>query len=810
MTNKHLAILTCLAVFLPQTALAARIDILDSVAGLGTEVTVTELAPNEVTNLSLHTPSGSTSSYTLNANDVGIASTWIAGADIQYAGEYQVRVNDTSTTLTVLSDTVDAARSRVQPVSPATDINQPVLVEVQFRDRYGNPLQGRSAQLLSSRDTDFVETITSESDSTGTQLFRFTATKAGTATLRAIDLLSGSAINSSAIITVAAVGGPTTTAYTYTQSAPQQFYPSANRYGANLLNGSALTGQASGFQELAGFEINISRQENVATPNLRASEAESMTVMALDQNGDRYFDYEGTVYLFSTDPEAELPKDGVIDFSFRDQGMKQFTLGLIFNTPGEQQLVISPSADAVTDILATLNINVEGQTQRPPDPDQNIAIRSPTQGQVLSSSEVIVEGSGPPFINITVSGGTEDVIGETDIQGNFAIPITLDDTQTNFTISVEDRDGRYASEERSFSIDVTPPEITSIKLTPENPEEEEDVLLVISTNDDVRDISATFDGEPIELISNESGKYQHLLTAPEAGVYTIEVEASDAYGNTVTDSASLAVALRGLPKVQNVIATPEINQISLRWDPMQDQEIDAYRIYVGTEPDEFLYTLDTDRPTAAATVAGLQPGSTYYFAVTALQDERESEAQSDTVDATVLGVRLSVSPGDSSLLIDFNSLQQNVPLSSFILEYGADPEELTERRTLNGELRAYTLRDLINGVTYYLKLTPVAVTGERLEDLAADGQGTPIGAGFSVSPSDPVPYELRAAAPTVPTDPAPVTPTPPTTSDTGLSSTMLLMVVLLSAGIFGWYIHHRKSQQQTIAFMQSMQARYHE
>jgi len=71
----------------------------------------------------------------------------------------------------------------------------------------------------------------------------------------------------------------------------------------------------------------------------------------------------------------------------------------------------------------------------------------------------------------------------------------------------------------------------------------------------------------------------------------------------------------------------------------------------------------------------------------------------------------------------------DVPLASYLLEFGVQGEEFTESRFLNGELREYTLRDLLNAVPYQLRLTPISVTGQKVEDLSATGEGTPSATG---------------------------------------------------------------------------------
>ncbi|MDP7476819.1 MAG: fibronectin type III domain-containing protein [Candidatus Peribacteraceae bacterium] len=819
--NKNTYSLLLGILFLPATVLAANVNVLDTVAGLATEVVTEGLTPDERVALTLVSPTGNVLDYELNTGAEGIAHTWVAGRDLETAGVYEVSVERDSEqeiagTLTVHPDSVDMYQSFIEVEQDTVRLGEDVYVAVVLLDRYGNPLAGRTAELISSRSSDIIETLTRETDTDGTQQFVIRPLENGQLSLRALDLISGVTIHDNADIFAGnierSMGGPLL-AYS-APSAPRRFYQDTrpSNFGASVL------GQVGSFQEIGKFNMEIGSQD------IRVNEAESMTITAMDTAGGRFFDYEGTVYMATTDPLAELPKDGVITYKFEDQGIKRYTLGLTFGSVGNHLIILTRSPNEVPedpcrDSLGCLEVEVT--SEKPSEPaKQNIVIASPRKDSILGETEITVSGNGPAFINIIVSGGTEEVEGETSRDGDFSIPISLDKNLTEHTLQVREytqgtSSSRFESEPITIKTDITAPKIEKITFTPDNPVEESDVLMIVETEPNVASISGEFNGEPINLTSSDpsTGKYQTLITVPAAGVFNATVTVTDELGNSSQDSASLPVSLKGLPIVQNVIAEAQINAIALRWDPVENAEIDAYRIYVGTDPQEFLYTLDTDRPTAAATVAGLHPGTIYYFAVTSLQGERESEGKSETVSATVLGVKLDVTPGDGSLFVEWSSLQQDIPLSSFILEYGTEPDQFTEQRSLNGDLRAYTLRDLINSISYYLKLTPITTTGELLTDLAADGQGTPIGAGYTASPSDPAPFPVggifasagdggRSDGP----PPKPVKEIP--LSEQGIPNWMLWSIILASIVTFYAYVKHRKQRQMTQAFYQAMNNRY--
>jgi hypothetical protein len=230
--------------------------------------------------------------------------------------------------------------------------------------------------------------------------------------------------------------------------------------------------------------------------------------------------------------------------------------------------------------------------------------------------------------------------------------------------------------------------------------------------------------------------------------------------------------------------------------------MDGYRIYIGDNENNYLYTLDTGKVTTKATVKGLTQGQQYTFAVTALRGEMESEEKSDPVRAVVLGFKLEVTPGDGALRVTWTSLASDLPLSSFTLSYGTTEADLTESRILNGDLRDTTIRDLLNGIPYFIRIVPVTITGDTLDELAATGTGTPDGAGFKPGARDDVPFDI----PNLPEGPlhsgAPANP------ESGIpAAAWMTLTAIAAAGVFFRW-RHRQSVQQTAEFMQAIQSHY--
>ena len=118
------------------------------------------------------------------------------------------------------------------------------------------------------------------------------------------------------------------------------------------------------------------------------------------------------------------------------------------------------------------------------------------------------------------------------------------------------------------------------------------------------------------------------------------------------------------------------------------------------------------------------------------------------------------------------------------------------------------LRDLINNVTYELKLTPVTVTGKLMNELAVVTRGTPNGNGFSAGPDDPVPPDI-IGHPGAPPPPPPIDTNVPTVPGSGIPFA-LLGTLLGAAALFGVYWMRMQKERKTAKeFLAAMQERYH-
>lgn len=765
----------------------------DSIAGLGIEVTLDGFPANDIAELLLVSPDKSQQPFSVRTDTKGYALMTIPGAEAEKAGIYTVSVMNgqapaQSVTVSVEPESMDPWASTVQAWTPriAADGRSGAEVTVTLRDRFGNVLSGRPVTLVSSRSEDTVTALTPETDTKGVQHFSVTTRQIGTMQLRAIDLLSGNTIVASADIQAgSAMGG-------------EASFPYASPYAATV------SGDSRFFyaQTLPSFDIIDHFVVEVPSKMDRGVEAQKVTIRAVDRDNNTVENYAGTIVFSSTDPEAVLPNFGTYTFKERDLGVKTFALALKFRTPGVQTFKVEDQND--TRITGEATVQVGGTSTTG---ESAIQITSHESDDYVSSLNIVIEGKGPRFVNLVVMGGMQDATGSTDETGFFSVPVTLNANQRDFTIRVRDESGRYDSGSLHLILDTDKPEISNIQFVPERPEAGEKLLIAIESEPKLGQVllrlPAGNDVEEIRLIENptQSGSYQAFFTAPDPGTYQPAIAAMDKAGNVTEVRTSFSVGFQQMPQVQNVKAVPRVEAVELSWDPVAG-ELDGYRIYIGSDPLNFLYTLDTERVITKAVVRGLLPGQTYYFAVTALKDALESEEKSDVISAQVLGLTLDVTPGNGLLNIKWTTLSNDLPLSSYVLAYGVEEGKPTESRTINGELRDYTIRDLLNGVTYFISLTPVTITGDSLDELASTGQGVPNGSGFKPSPLDPVPFDTVF-------HPGGTDNPPDSLSEEGIPPFAWYLAAALGALVVAYRIYRWRSVSKSDAFLRAVQAQYH-
>lgn len=715
---------------------AGTIEVLDTIAGLPTEARIAASNPHTSYTGQLQGPGGS---YTFSCatDGRGGASCALPGSRLTRAGTYTISLQPggAGDTFQVLPDRIDPAVSSIIADSSPTGRTE-TRITVTLMDQYHNPLTGRPVELLSSDPSDRIQPLSEQTDSRGVQQFSLAGTTTGIRQVRAVDLLSNQTLDSA--VEVHVQGAP----WTNDPYEPTVQTKNDRPFYAQQTPSRAPRGGRVFYAQVASFDIIDHFEVTIPASMITGIEAQKIVIRAVDRQGNTVEDYVGTIVFSSTDPFAALPAFGEYAFRDRDLGAREFPLALKFQTPGEQTFRVEDKTNP--DIFGEASVMISGSLSIPAE--RKIIITSHKQDQAINSIDIVLTGKAPPFINLMVTGGETDQVGETDQDGLFSIPLTLPRNQRDFTIRVRDENAQHDSGSLHLVLDTDGPPISTVSFSPERPEEGSSVLVIIESEPGLVSSIMTLtqtDGTVLDVnlspTPSASGSYQAVFTAPAAGTYQPLITVTDRGGNSTELRTVLTVELAGLESITNIKATPLKNAVALEWDPCED--VDGYRIYVGENPDDFLYSLDTGRPTTKATVSGLLPGRTYYFAVTCVIGDTESETKS-IVEATIPGLVLTVTSQDASLLLEWPALPTDIPLNSYLLEYGIEPATLTEQRNLHGSLQAFTIHDLLNDIPYYLRLTPISVTGDLLKDMAASGQGTPhaLVPGFRPRPADTIPF----------------------------------------------------------------------
>lgn len=801
------SITSCALLLLPQMAICLQYQVQPTIAGISSDVQLSDLPSNETGTLYVLPPFGPEQNFNFTTDAQGAAQVRLKSNDVQDAGSYALSVTtNTSTnypgyTLQVSPSSFSAQQSSLTANSTTIEPNgtTSVLIAVIARDELGNVLAGRPFKLISSRPSDQIIAKSNETDSSGQQIFEVRTYAPGTMTLQAIDLITGDTITEIQTIQAGqqiAYGGPDVQPNTLSRS-------SASPFVGDLLNGRSLYGQVSSFTTLDHFEFEVVK-------NMRTNEAENLAITAVDKNGNRVENYEGTVLLSSTDPQAILPSFGEIKFEAKDLGRKQTVLALSFSTPGNHLLYGEDSKNA--NIFGQVQLKVEGRTNIV-IPSETISILNPIPNSIIKSNTVLVEGRGSPFINIIVSGGQTDMRSETDADGRFTVEVPLENNKGSHTLQVRSESGNAVSKEITVITDTLPPTVTGLSFDPTNATVGQNVLVTAEVTDDssgLESVTLLRDNESVKMVNTANNRYEYVFVPDKPGDIRFEVIAKDKAGNSESVIGMTKIRQQPVGTVSNLAGKVEGSIALITWQPLNQIGVTGYRIYIGEGQNGYEYQLETTL--TEAKINGLQLGTKYNFAVTALIGVRESEEKSIPLRLEVPNPKLAVSPQNTSLLLEWETPTQEVTIANFRLRYGVQADNLIGQFMLNGDLRRYELNDLINETTYYIELTPISVTGEVLNDLRSLGQGKPTGTDLKPSAGDPVPASIlgkgKGKGPLPPPPPPGKIIDTPTQAVTGLPSMISLTGVLLSAlGIITWWTKRKRRKQHEL-FFAHMQQQY--
>lgn len=789
-----------LHIAVPKTeASGCTLTALDTVAGLGTEATLTGCESALRTTLSMIGPAGSRYTQSIVLDSLGNATTLIPSTATVTAGVYDITAAGQTGSFTVTSDRVDEAHSLLS-VSPQTiraNGRDSATITAVLRDRFDNPVTGRPIALISNRPTDDVRPSSIQTDAEGRFLWTVQASEAGTITLIPYDNLGN-----------------------------RQMKLRANIQAGNTLSAS-LTGREEGGDPVAAdispvivdrFDLSLPQ----GATDVKANELFSLNIRAM--HGENLVRaYVGTLIVEASDRDADLPKKGDdaqtpekgrIDIRSVDQGIRNVPLSFVLRQGGRQTITVYDKLDPTIRGEILLNVlNGDGQ-------DGRISIVSPQDRTKVKGTTVMLQGKAPSLVNLRVKGGAEVVDTESDAEGVFRVNVPLNPADKEITLFVTSENGTYESEPVHIIIDNDPPKILTITLNPQEGKTGDPASITVITDEDAQRVVATLQGKDTTLTATGT-TFTGTITAPSAeGTFDITITATDHVGNASTMLTKWTVQPKLMSVVQGLKAEGKAQGVSLSWQAVTQMPVREYKIYIADEADpaNVLYSISTGTPVSSAAVSDLPPGKTYRFSVTAISTSgEESPTHSEPASAAPLGTALQVNPGQGSLMLEWAAMP-SLPLAQYLLEFGTEPGVFTERRVVNGQATSFILRDLLDNVTYYLRLTPVTVTGKTETTLAALAAGTPSGSGtFVAGPSEPIPRDL-VSGPLHGGAPLQSTPSigteklteVPSTAGSGIPTIVIsaLMVSLAATMGFRWH-YQRKTNLLTQEFLQMMEERYH-
>jgi hypothetical protein len=741
-------------------------------------------------------PSENTYTQQVSIDEKGSAVVLIPSKNTQTAGTYRVSVASQSSSFTVIADRADDAHSSFS-VSPAVikaSSKDTTTVTVLLRDRFSNPIIGRPMGLFSDRLTDDISARSVQTDDNGQFLWSVTSSVTGNMTLIPYDIVSGKQLKLRATVTVT---------------------------GGNSFLGSMLSGREQGGEDTPNADTSVVDRLELTLPqgalSVKASELFSMNLRTL-KNGEVARSYIALLIVESSDPDAELPKKGEdplspatgrIDMRSVDQGQRSIPLSFLLRRQGPQTITVYDKLNP--GLRETITINVLRQGGGGGDV---ITIIDPPDRSRIKGHTVMLQGRAPSLVNLKVKGGRTVIDTESDSEGIFRVNVELNPNNKESTLFVVSENGTYESAPIHVISDNEPPIIETASLNPPIGKTGDTTTITVKSEPELASVIATIKGTKVTLQETASGGglYTGILTAPsDSGIIDVMITGTDSVGYETTLLLKWTIGMKDIPTVQDVRAENRPQEVTLSWKEITEMPVREYKIYIAehSDPLNILYSVPTQGPSTTAVIKDLPLGKTYEFSVTMINpDGEESSEKSAPAIGMPLGLSLSVKPGNDSLSLEWTTIP-DLPIDHYVLEYGIEPGVFLEHRDIDGAAVATILRDLINGIEYFVKLTPVTVTQKTLSELSVTASGTPDGKSFVATSADPIPDDLRKLHPAPNNEPSPSVSPVPRTPNSGISTVILL--TLLAISVIGGlrFRRHRFQLLQAQEFLKNMDHRYH-
>lgn len=759
MKNKIQKLLVAALVLIQSVPMAFGADFLpvqatgtDTVAGYPSALRTSLIDPSQDVRFVVEKPDGAVVQIPAQADLEGIAKTDLFGHQTKIAGDYKVAVvypgsseSSPQSAFKVYADQLSPTQSTFRSTLAMVEANKDsTFLVATLYDQYRNPIADHRVNVISSRSDDLIEALEGGvTDRNGRANFKVRSKFPGVSVFTAVDTTVNQVLASRQEVVFFAPTAPTA---------------ATNPFVADLLAANVGQGQT----EVIPGPVDEFEIQGVPS-TVKVGDELSVTVRALDNNGNVAKNYTGTI-LFSVpdDENAVLPSNGEYTFKDTDQGEFSFDLSLSFSQIGNQVIQVFDKNDFT--ISGEFPVEVISQSGIIPGPASDaLTIKSPVDGASLGNSLVIIAGQGKENINLKVFDNDAKIGDtETDSDGFFSFDAqNLSSGMHTFYVMSE---AGEVSSSVSVLVDTLPPVLNLFVVEPQgNVVPGEEVTVTIQSEPSLDSAKVRVQGVvlPMEESSVEPGKYSVTLPAPvQEGQFPIDVILIDSLANKgeLLNKGFVVVqspepVLPGM--VEKLEGTPGDGLIQLSWTPAESTEhsIQKYRIAYGTSMTELNQVVDTLTAEPAWELRGLENGQQYFVTVKAVDAaDQESENASVIIAATpvadvpepviiptidpVIG-QLQAVPFDSGATLSWAPFP-GVQAYYYQVFIGVAPGQYIDSVVTLDNRNSITIPDLINNVPYYFAVTALDINGNQISPLSAETQAVPVGFGFRPSAPSPI------------------------------------------------------------------------
>lgn len=708
--------LTALSVLflIPQTgALDSGIEVegIDTIAGYSALLRVSNAPSDTDLEVWVEKPDGSDVVLEATTDKYGKAKVDLEGFYTKKAGEYSVKAKPVGSreefgsteTFTVYADSVSASRSEVEidRSTASANGNDYIKLEVTLKDRYNNPIEGHTLNIISSRLNDDIVRISKNpyTDAQGAMLFHVYSQESGVSTFAIHDSTSDITLDDRAKIA---------------------FYaPDRSNELAAMGGDYLILAQSSSSGTVETFEIED------LDDTVKVNQTINFTVTAQDSLDQTVPDYTGTVRFSSTDSNATLPDD--YEFEAEDQGTHTFSLSLSFKTTGTHTLTVTDidDTDVYGEFVVEVNSTGTGDSSSSSDSGSSssssgssssnggLSVTSPQAGTYSSNS---LSFTGEATYGDTIQIYDDSVlISSTAVKSNGTFSYTatnLSDGDHLFLLVAVNEEGE--EQERSDDIEVTTdtsgPEIDQIEVSPSGDIPADSSFTVsVYTEKNLPEVSILFNNELYDMTEDLliDGYYEVTITAPsDLGEYEVDVILVDEIGNesSYNAAAQIVVVEAETAETENgedsgeelYDSAPETEEEA---DPMVPAAVTGVEAVAG----DGRVTLSWEKPTEIAEEEVVE----------------ETELSEEGLDETSTSVEEETTENDEAL-DDENTTDEETlyTIDHYRIYYGPDPELLYSYDDTWDSSTTWYVDGLDNDALYYFKI--VAMTDDGTEGEASE------------------------------------------------------------------------------------------